>query len=80
MLKGIITIRRVEQMPTEASRRIMECNKRLYDRILVYVPKGNIDAIKQHAKEMDMSMSTLINSLLRKELGINATQWKHPNE
>lgn len=67
-------------MPTEASRKIMEYNKRLYDRILVYVPKGNLDAIKQYAEEKDMSMSTLINSLLRRELGISAAQWKHPNE
>lgn len=51
-----------------------------YDRISVLVPKGRKQTIEARAKEIDMSVNGLINSLLQKDVGMSDDEWKAPAE
>lgn len=42
-----------------------------YDRIELIVPKGRKDLIKEHAKELGVSVADYINKLIEKDMGLS---------
>ncbi len=55
-------------------------NKKTYFRINLSVPKGKRAIIKEYAESRGMSMSGLINALLRDEIGMTAQEWGFASE
>lgn len=53
-------------------------NAKAYDELKLRVPKGQKEAIENHAKAKGESVNGLINSLLRIEMGKNEDEWKNP--
>jgi len=47
-----------------------------YDRIGIKVPKGCKAAIEAHAASKGMFVNSLINKLLREDMGISEEEWK----
>lgn len=42
-----------------------------YDRIELIVPKGRKDLIKEHSKELGISVADYINKLIEKDMGLS---------
>lgn len=55
-----------------------ERNAALYDRLNIVVPKGRKQDIEAHAKKNGESVNSLINSLLRDDMGFTDNKWKEP--
>ena len=51
-------------------------NTENYDSLRIVVPKGRKQTVETYAKERGESINGLVNSLLRKELGISESEWK----
>lgn len=51
-------------------------NAHVYDRLNIVIPKGQKQAVEAFAKEQGESINGLINSLLRREMGLSADEWK----
>lgn len=47
-----------------------------YDRIEVKVPKGQKAEIEAHAKGKGTSVNSLINDLIRSDMGVSVEDWK----
>ena len=52
--------------------------KKAYDNLRVIIPKGRKQAVEAHAKRKGESINSLINALLRNDLGLTEEQWKEP--
>lgn len=50
--------------------------KKAYDSLRVIVPKGRKQAIEAHAKNKGESINSLVNALLRADMGFTEAQWK----
>ncbi len=50
-------------------------NEKHYDRLVVLVPKGRQETIRQYVEERGTSVNGLINELLRYELGLTKKEW-----
>ena len=50
--------------------------KKNYDRLNIVIPKGYKQIVDAYAKERGESVNSLVNSLLRNELGISEAEWK----
>ena len=48
-----------------------------YDKILIYVPKGRKNDIKAYAVEHNETVSSMLNRLIRTEMGISNIDWKY---
>ena len=47
-----------------------------YDRVSLIVPKGRKTDIEEHAKNKGESVNSLINGLLRADMGLTEADWK----
>lgn len=47
-----------------------------YDRVSLIVPKGRKMDIEEHAKNKGESVNSLINGLLRADMGLTEADWK----
>ena len=65
-------------MPTTKSqqRAVNKYIKGNYDRLNILIPKGRKQMIEAYAKERGDSINSLVNTLLRNELGISEAEWK----
>lgn len=62
---------------TEAQKRAtIKYLKANYDRIEIKVPKGRKTAVEAHAKNKGESVNSLVNALLRADMGLTEAQWK----
>lgn len=62
---------------TEASKRAtIKYMKANYDRIEIKVPKGRKTDVEAHAKSKGESVNSLVNALLRADMGLADAQWK----
>lgn len=53
-----------------------ERNAALYDRLNLVIPKGNKQAVEAHAKSKGETVNSLVNELLRAEMGLSESEWK----
>lgn len=51
-----------------------------YDRIGVKIPKGLKSAVEAHAKNKGESVNSLINALLRIDMGLTEDEWKRSED
>ena len=51
-------------------------NAAAYDRLNIVVPKGRKQVIEAHAKARGESVNSLVNTLLRVDIGWTEDQWK----
>ena len=51
-------------------------NASAYDRLNIVVPKGRRDVIKAFADQHGESINGLVNSLLRREIGLTEDEWE----
>lgn len=51
-------------------------NASAYDRLNIVVPKGRRDVIKAFADQNGESINSLVNSLLRREIGLTENEWE----
>ena len=49
-----------------------------YDRLNLVVPKGRKQAVEAHAKGKGETVNSLVNALLRADMGLTEEQWKEP--
>lgn len=52
--------------------------EKAYDRLAITIPKGRKAAVEAHAKAKGKSVNSLVNSLLRADMGLTEEQWKAP--
>jgi len=55
-------------------------NASAYDRLNIVVPKGRRDVIKAFADQHGESINSLVNSLLRREIGLTENEWEARQE
>lgn len=55
-------------------------NREHYYKINVTVPKGMRQLIQEYAKSRGLSVNSLVNSLLRDEIGMTAQEWGFTSE
>lgn len=53
-----------------------ERNAALYDRLNLVIPKGKKQAVEAHAKSKGETVNSLVNELLRAEMGLSESEWK----
>jgi len=53
-------------------------NRKAYDRLNIFIPKGQRDVIQAHAADKGTSVNGLVNDLLRADLGVSEDEWRHP--
>lgn len=53
-----------------------ERNAALYDRLNIVIPKGLKEAVEAHAKSKGESVNSLVNALLRADMGLSEREWK----
>lgn len=51
-------------------------NKAHYDRLNITVPKGMKEKVSAWAEEHGQSLNSLVNDLLRYEMGLSEKEWK----
>lgn len=51
-------------------------NSKAYDRINIAVPKGLKQAIEAHAKSKGETVNSLVNGLIRADMGLSVDEWK----
>lgn len=51
-----------------------------YDRVGIKLPKGRKAAVEAHAKSKGESINSLINALLRADMGLSEEEWKQPTQ
>lgn len=47
-----------------------------YDRIEIIVPKGRKQDIEAHAQSKGESVNSLLNTLVRQDMGVSEAEWK----
>ena len=50
--------------------------KENYDRLNIKIPKGRKSAVEAHAKSKGESVNSLVNALIRADMGLTETEWK----
>ena len=48
-----------------------------YARISITIPKAQKQALEAHAKARGESINGLVNTLLREDMGLSESEWKH---
>lgn len=51
-------------------------NAKAYDRLAIVVPKGRKADLDTHAKAKGESINSLVNTLLREDMGLSVAEWK----
>lgn len=51
-------------------------NASKYDRLNIVIPKGRKHDIDAHAKAKGETVNSLVNTLLREDMGISEEEWK----
>ena len=51
-----------------------------YDRVGIKLPKGRKATVEAHAKSKGESINSLINALLRADMGLTEEEWKKPTQ
>lgn len=49
--------------------------QKAYDRLHIIIPKGMKDKVNEYAKDNNTTINTMVNELLRKEVGIAEADW-----
>ncbi len=55
-------------------------NATAYDRLNIVIPKGRRETVKAFAEEHGESINGLVNSLLRREIGLTESEWETRQE
>lgn len=55
-------------------------NAAAYDRLNIVIPKGRRAIVKAFADEHGESINSLVNSLLRREIGLSESEWEAKEE
>lgn len=56
-----------------------DANRKIkYDTILLVLPKGRKQTVKDHAAARGVSVNGLVNSLLWADMGLTEKEWKDP--
>ncbi len=55
-------------------------NSKTYDDLRIRVPKGRKASIEAHAQIKGESVNSLVNSLLRADMGLTEDEWKRLDE
>ena len=55
-----------------------ECRERRYDQTTLYVPKGQLKAVKAKAYSEHKSINGVINELLQAYMDMNREEWQNP--
>lgn len=55
-------------------------NSKAYDRITIMLPKGRKQTVEAHAKSKEESVNSLVNGLLRGDIGLTEAEWKNKEE
>ena len=53
-------------------------NAKVYDRVSIMLPKGRKQAVEAHAKSKGESVNSLVNGLIRADMGLSEDEWKQP--
>ena len=59
------------------SRAVAKYVKANYARISITISKAQKQAVAAHAKARGESVNGLVNALLRKDMGLSESEWKH---
>lgn len=59
------------------SRAVAKYVKANYARISITIPKAQKQAVEAHARARGESVNGLVNALLRKDMGLSESEWKH---
>ena len=51
-------------------------NEKAYDRLAITVPKGQKEAIQEHADKQGQSINGLVNRLLQADMGLSEEEWR----
>ena len=51
-------------------------NRENYDALRIVVPKGRKEAIEAHAQSIGKSINSLVNGLLREDMGFTSEEWE----
>ncbi len=51
-------------------------NEKSYDRLSITIPKGRKSAVEAHAKSKGESVNSLVNGLLRADMGLTEDVWR----
>lgn len=68
--------KQVSEYKANTSEYKKEYGKANYARFSLTVPKAREDAIRSHAKGKGESVNSLINRLLREDMGLTVEEWK----
>lgn len=63
-------------MPKKQTEWTRAYNEKAYDRLAITVPKGQKQAIEEHAARSGESVNGLVNRLIRLDMGLSEEQWK----
>ena len=55
-------------------------NAKAYDEMKIRVPKGQKAAVEAYAKQKGESVNSLVNRLLREDMGVSEDAWKRDKE
>jgi hypothetical protein len=55
-------------------------NEKAYDRLAITVPKGQKQAIQEHAEAKGQSINGLVNGLLQADMGLSEAEWRNPTK
>ncbi len=53
-------------------------NEKAYDRLAITIPKGRKGTVEARAKSKGESINSLVNGLLRADMGLIEEEWKSP--
>lgn len=51
-------------------------NAKAYDRLNIAIPKGRKEDVEEHARSKGETVNSLVNALLRADMGIEDSNWK----
>lgn len=51
-------------------------NAKAYDRLNIAIPKGRKEDVEEHARSKGETVNSLVNALLRADMGIEDSSWK----
>lgn len=62
-------------MATNASIIAMRCAKKNYDRVVAYIPKGNLELVRDKVSDENITVNKLVNRMLRQYIGMTEEEW-----
>ena len=68
------------QLPKKQTEWSRAYNEKAYDRLAITIPKGRKKAVETHAEAKGESVNSLVNALLRADMGLTEGEWKKGTE